>query len=273
MEATSEEIWTRRTERLNYFNYFTEVEEEFVRRRGKPLLISPMDWALVESWKSAGIPLHLVIRAINQAFDSYDSRPRKYRKINSIFYCQQEVESLYAEYRLSQVGAGQNQTAPQLGTTPPETTSSETAPSRRKGKQQAPPFPKELLVEFLERSDQELALAETAARSADRSLVIVAVERARARLKEMSEYVGASIVADAEAIEKDLDAIDRMILESLIKSVGEARIAEIRAEAAGQLQAYRAKMDKSIYEQTLQNFVSRRLRETNRVPRLSLFYM
>lgn len=263
MEATSEEIGPRHSQRLNYFNYFTEVEEEFVRRRGKPLLISPMDWALVESWKNAGIPLHLVLRAINQAFDSYDSRPRKYRKVNSMFYCQQEVESLYAEYRLAQVGAGPNETQPQI----------ETTPSRRKGKQQAVPFPKDLLVEFLDRSDRELGAAESVAKSADRPLVIVAVERARARLKEIKEHVESSAVANAEAIEKDLDAIDRMMLESLIKTSGESLITEMRAEAASQLRAYRTRMDRSIYEQTLQNFVFRRLREINRVPRLSLFYI
>ena len=103
--------------------------------------------------------------------------------------------------------------------------------------------------------------------------MIVAVERARARLKEIKEYVEASAVADAEAIEKDLDAIDRLMLESLIKTSGESLITEMRAEAAAQLRAYRTKMDRSIYEQTLQNFISRRLRETNRVPRLSLFYI
>ena len=263
MEATSEEIGPRHAQRLNYFNYFTEVEEEFVRRRGKPLLISPMDWALVESWKNAGIPLHLVLRAINQAFDSYDSRPRKYRKVNSMFYCQQEVESLYAEYRLAQVGAGPGETQPQI----------ETTPARRKGKQQPAPFPKDLLVEFLDRSDRELGQAETVAKSADRQLVFVAIERARARLKGIKEYVEASAVADAEAIEKDLDAIDRMMLESLIKTSGEKVIAEMRAEASSQLRAYRTKMDRSIYEQTLQNFVSRQLRQVNGVPRLSLFYI
>src|SRR4029078_3555865 len=95
------------TDRLNYFNYFTEVEEEFVRRRGKPLLVSPLAWALIESWKNAGIPLHIVLRAINKSFDAYDARPRKYRKVNSVFYCQQEVEASFAEYRLAQVGGGQ----------------------------------------------------------------------------------------------------------------------------------------------------------------------
>jgi hypothetical protein len=220
-----------------------------------------MDWALVESWKNAGIPLHLVLRAINQAFDSYDSRPRKYRKVNSMFYCQQEVESLYAEYRLAQVGASTL-----------ETTSASQA-SRRKSKQQAPPFPKDVLIAFLDRSDQELAHAETAAKRAERNLVVVAIERARARLKEIKDYVDASEIADAEAVEKDLDAIDRMILDSLLKTCGESSVALMRDEAATQLRAYRAKMDKSIYEQTLQNFVFRRLRETNSVPRLSLFYI
>lgn len=220
-----------------------------------------MDWALVESWKSAGIPLHLVLRAINQAFDSYDSRPRKYRKVNSMFYCEQEVESLYAEYRLAQVGASQIEST------------SATQPSRRKGKQQAPPFAKDVLIDFLARSDQELAQAETAAKRAERNLVVVAVERARARLKEIKDFVEASTTADAESIEKDLDAIDRLILDSLIKTSGESGIAAMRDEAAAQLRAYRAKMDKSIYEQTLQNFVFRRLREANSVPRLSLFYI
>ena len=220
-----------------------------------------MDWALVESWKNAGIPLHLVLRAINQAFDSYDSRPRKFRKVNSMFYCQQEVESLYAEYRLAQVGAN------------PLESPSPAQASRRKGKQQAPPFPKDVLIDFLDRSDQELARAEAEAKRAERNLVVVAVERARARLREVKDYVEASESADAEAIEKDLDAIDRLILDSLIKTSGEKGVAAMRDEAAMQLRAYRAKMDKSIYEQTLQNFVFRRLRETNSVPRLSLFYI
>ncbi len=38
----------------NYFNYFTEIEEHFQRARGTGLfLLSPLDWALIESWKIA----------------------------------------------------------------------------------------------------------------------------------------------------------------------------------------------------------------------------
>jgi len=80
-------------ERLNYFNYFTEVEEEFVRRRGKHMLISTLDWALVESWKNAGIPLEAVLRAIAQAFDKWRSRPPRARihMVNSLAYCAQAI--------------------------------------------------------------------------------------------------------------------------------------------------------------------------------------
>jgi hypothetical protein len=259
LESTSEESSAGRTERLNYFNYFTEVEEEFVRRRGKQLLISPMDWALVESWKDAGVPLHIVLRAINESFDSYDARAQKHRKVNSIFYCQQAVEGSFAEYRLAQVGGGS-----EIKTT--EATSE--APD---GDQSA--FPKEVILEFLARCEDELRLIGTRAEEGARPEIGNAVARARARLTEIiSEIVGSARV-NAESLERDLDAIDRMILEAAARECGEEELKKIRIEAQSQLRSYRKKMDKAIYEQTVQNFVSRRLREINNIPRMSLFYL
>src|SRR5215203_6547747 len=89
---------------LNYFNYFTEIEDAFVRRRGRHLLLSPMDWALIESWKEMGVPLHVALRGIEKSFDSYESKPRK-RSVKSLFYCQEEVEAQFAEWVESQTGA------------------------------------------------------------------------------------------------------------------------------------------------------------------------
>ena len=66
----------------NYFNYFTEIEEHFQRRRGGPLLVSTIDWGLIEIWKDAGIPLEAVLRGIDEAFDKYERRPSKTQKIN-----------------------------------------------------------------------------------------------------------------------------------------------------------------------------------------------
>ena len=53
---------------FNYYNYFTEIEEHFQRTRGTSLfLLSPLDWALIESWKNADVPLEAVLRGTGRA--------------------------------------------------------------------------------------------------------------------------------------------------------------------------------------------------------------
>jgi len=89
----------------NYFNYFTEIEEHFQRRRGTILLLSTLDWALIETWKEAGIPLDAVLRGIDAAFDSYDRRPSKTRKVNSLAFCSQEVLAAAEEMKEAAVGS------------------------------------------------------------------------------------------------------------------------------------------------------------------------
>jgi hypothetical protein len=76
----------------NYFNYFTEIEEHFQRARGTSLfLLSPLDWAIIESWKIAGIPLEAVLKGIDDAFEKWHSRKIKRRSVNSLAYCAQAV--------------------------------------------------------------------------------------------------------------------------------------------------------------------------------------
>jgi hypothetical protein len=76
----------------NYFNYFTEVEEHFQRARGTGLfLLSPLDWALIESWKNSGVPLEAVLRGIDAAFEKWRAKKSKTRMINGLAYCAQEV--------------------------------------------------------------------------------------------------------------------------------------------------------------------------------------
>ena len=77
---------------LNYFNYFTEIEEHFQRARGTALfLMSPLDWALVESWKNAGVPLEAVMRGIDAAFEKWRGRKVKTQMVNSLAFCAQAV--------------------------------------------------------------------------------------------------------------------------------------------------------------------------------------
>jgi hypothetical protein len=77
---------------LNYFNYFTEIEEHFQRARGTSLfLLSPLDWALIESWKNSEVPLEAVLRGIDVAFEKWRSRKVKTQQVNSLAFCAQAV--------------------------------------------------------------------------------------------------------------------------------------------------------------------------------------
>jgi len=79
----------------NYFNYFTEIEERFQQRRGSLLMLSTLDWALIDSWREAQIPLEAVLRGIDNAFDKHDAQKARagarVRKINGLAWAAQAV--------------------------------------------------------------------------------------------------------------------------------------------------------------------------------------
>jgi len=82
---------------LNYFNYFTEIEQFYQSRRESFTLLSTLDWVLIESWKEQGVPLDFVLKGIDRAF----SRAR--RKINSLAYCIKAVEEIIEEQKETRV--------------------------------------------------------------------------------------------------------------------------------------------------------------------------
>jgi hypothetical protein len=134
-------------------------------------------------------------------------------------------------------------------------------------------FPKDVLFGFLARCDEELKTASSRAASSGHIALQNAIDRGRGRLKEITADVATSKHINAESLERDLDGIDRMVLEAARESLGDEELKKLRAEAESHLRSYRKKMEKAIYEQTVQNFVSRRLRELNNIPRMSLFYL
>jgi hypothetical protein len=76
----------------NYFNYFTEIEEHFQRARGTSLfLLSPLDWALIETWKNSDVPLEAVLRGIDAAFEKWRAKRSKTQAVNSLAFCSQAV--------------------------------------------------------------------------------------------------------------------------------------------------------------------------------------
>src|SRR5580658_7161131 len=94
----------------NYFNYFTEIEERFQQRRGSLLMLSTLDWALIETWREAGIPLEAVLRGIDNAFDKHDAKvlrsPGRTRKVNGLAWCAQSVMEAVEQAMEASIGAG-----------------------------------------------------------------------------------------------------------------------------------------------------------------------
>jgi hypothetical protein len=250
---------------LNYFNYFTEIEDAFSRRRGKHLFVSPLDWSLMETWKDRGIPLHIVLRGVERSFDSYEAKPRR-RSVKSLFYCQEEVEAQYAEWLESQLGA----TAP--------TTMAQESPANAEldaTGNGALPFPREVIAGHLAeaRARVERACAEQEARGGGAGELCEALARAAARLSDLEKDFAAAARPDAEQLEGALNDLDNLLDRAVRASLAPAQLEARRADAAAQLEPYRKRMERATYEQTLDSLLAKLLREDRNLPRLSLFYL
>jgi hypothetical protein len=246
---------------MNYFNYFTEIEGEFVKRRGSHMLVSPLDWTLIETWKKRGIPLHIVLRGINSSFDGYDQRLNRGRRVNSLFFCQQEVESLFQEYVESRVGASNGASNGVIGG------DGNGVGQNGNG---ATPFAPATIIEFLKTQCEALWRMET--KQID-PIFRETLGRVSTRLSQIIEDVETSGVVSAELLEMDLVMIEEVILDGLKERAGEEKLGQLRKEAGEKLRRYKQSMEREVYEQTLDNFVAQRLREIYEVPRLSLFYL
>jgi hypothetical protein len=238
---------------LNYFNYFTEIEDAFVRRRGKHLFLSPMDWALMETWNQQGIPLHVVLRGVEKSFDSFEARPRK-RTVKSLLYCQEEVEAQYAEWIESRVGSSPNSNTV-------ETDADKT------------PFSFAAISEHLKRSRSSLSeLANSRKRKGEDDLS-EALARAAALVGEIENDFASGATRDTRKLEDSLTGLERMLNDSMLLVVNATALTALKTEVKDQLKPYRTQMETAVYNQTFDNLLLKRLREQFAVPRLSLFYV
>jgi hypothetical protein len=230
----------------NYFNYFTEIEEHFQRRRGSLLMLSTLDWALIETWREAGVPLEAVLRGIDAAFDKYDARKAKtrVRRVNGLAWCTQEVMAAVEAMMEASVGAN------------PKSEQNEAAPG----------LEQERIAAHLEACAEQLRAA---------ALPGVAAETAgtlATRLGELSTQVSGE-APRLEELERNLTVMEEKLFASLMTAAEEADLLRIREQAARELAPYRSRMQAAQIRQVEQQFVHRRLLEHFRLPRLSLFYM
>lgn len=221
----------------NYFNYFTEIEERFQQRRGSLLLLSTLDWALIETWREAGVPLEAVLRGIDAAFDKHDAkaaRARRTRKVNGLAWCAQAVMEAVEQAREAAIG----------GTTPER-------------EEQESGFEAERIAAFL-RGNASLI---------DTSGAPGAAETAT-RLRELADDPGAP-----EELDRTLGVLEEKLFAALLAGTPEADLVALKEQAARELAPYRGKMQTVQIRQVEQQFLQKRLFEAHKLPRLSLFYM
>jgi hypothetical protein len=231
---------------VNSYPYFTEIEDRFAQRRGSLLMLSTLDWALIETWREAGIPLEAVLRGIDDAFDKHDAKRARagarVRKVNGLAWCAQAV--MEAAQSLADAAIGLHDGAKP---TPAETG-----------------LEHERVAGFLRANAAALraaALPEAAQEAATHTAL---------RLDELAESIQDM---QLDALDRTLTVLEERMVAAVQNAAPEAEIVALRAEAEAALAPYRSRMKTEQLRQVQQQFLLKRLLEKYALPRLSLFYM
>ena len=241
----------------NYFNYFTEIEECYRRCRSSitklsPMaLLSPVDWALIESWKEADYPLEAVLRGIERTFEKFLVRPRRHRLINSLAYCLQEVVSAVEEARAGEGEGG----------------------SRKDSEAVAPPFTVEDILNFLGHNIEAIRKAAGAAGEKGDKVLEQDLAAIRTDLEAVREKPPDQLLADLQELERRFTVLEEKLGASLLRASSVELLGEMRREVERGLAPSRRRLTAVQIESLERQFLKKRLFEHYKIPRLSLFYL
>lgn len=218
----------------NYFNYFTEIEEHFRKARGTGLfLLSPLDWALIESWKNSGIPLEAILKGIDDAFEKWRGRKTKRRLVNSLAYCAQAV--LEAAQR--------------------------TAAGRSRAGMPGAPFGSDDLRDYLNKAAGAL-----------RNRPEPQFQEIAFSLDTLSGDVE-NLMHDLEALERRLTTLEEKMVAVLRGTQSDDDLLSIRESLDRELRPYRGKMTADQLAMLERRYLDNALLERAKLPRISLFYL
>jgi hypothetical protein len=237
---------------MNYFNYFTEIETRFQQRRGSILMLSTLDWALIETWREAGVPLEAVLRGIDSAFDKHEAQrarsARRQRQVNGLAWCSQAVLEAVEQSRDAAIG-----------------TAASTSEPRESG------FENARVARYLLRN---AALLEAAAAK----LALPSLTETAQRLTELASTLESASnlepgTSNLEDTDRTLSVLEEKLVAALLTATAETDLTALRAQADRELAPYRGKMQAVQIKQIQQQLLQKRLLEAHSLPRLSLFYM
>jgi hypothetical protein len=237
-------------ENWNYFNYFTEIEEHFWKKRGAHLLVSPLDWAIMETWQKAGVPLEAALKGIDRAFESYErSRRGAGKPLKSLAYCTDAVLEAAEERQEAAAGAQQS----------------------NDGAAEKEAFSREDVRAYLERNITLLRKA-VAQVSDSQPVVRDLIAQVANSLFGAMTLLEAPGQVDLEDLERRLTILDEKLHAALMSHASEELMLKIRREVDSQLAGYRRKMKAEQLAVVEKQYLQKRLLDEYRLPRLSLFY-
>ena len=233
----------------NHFNYFTEIEEYFWKKRGAHLLVSPLDWAIMETWQKAGVPLEAVLKGIDRAFESYQrSRRGAGRPLKSLAYCTDAVLEAAEESVEAAAGRGP-----------------------KNGRPATEPFSREELRAYFTRNAAQIRSAAAASQLTEADFARKLDEIARS-LESSLSFLESPGTLDVEDLERRLTVLDEKLQALLATQASEDAMLKIRREVDAQLASYRRKMKAEQLALVEKQYMQKRLLEEFKLPRLSLFY-
>ncbi len=245
---------------MNYYNYFTEIEEHFARRRGRHLWISPLDWHLIEMWRNSGIPLHVALRGIDIAMDHYFARqPRTGSRLNSLAYCHDGVMAEYARHLETHQGEEQTEPLPEQAGSRPE------APGERREEPE-----KGAVLELL---NSRIAEMKTLYGKQSSEGAIQGIRRVLLRLEEIARDLETGRHIDLEVLERDLAILDDLLMEMLRPLIAPELFVGWENEAKRELKIYKKRLPKEAYQKIHESFVRRKIHNLFELGELSLFHL
>lgn len=237
---------------MNYYNYFTEIEEHFVKRRGKHLLISPMDWALIAAWRDAGVPLQVALRGIDIAMDGFLARKGSGgARVNSLCYCHDSVMTEYGSHVESRVG--------------------ESSATVLQDAQDRNEPDKTEVFSFL--SARMCEIRDLPAKHCFSGTTLEALDRISGRLEEILGNVKTGNRLDSEALERDLQIVDSLLISELRSCVSPEQMAEWEHEAKTELKIYRKQLPRETFSKIRGNYLCKKVRQEFEIGELSLFQL
>lgn len=241
---------------VNTFGYFTEIEEYFWKKRGAHLLVSPLDWAIMESWQRAGIPVGAVRKGIDRAFESYQRSRRAAggRPLKSLAYCVDAVLDAAEQAKEAAAGSGPDAAAPGVAAPRPES------------------FSREELRGYMKTNTDQLTAAASKQRDRQPELALRIGEVSRS-LAEIVRLLDSPASLDLEDLERRFTALEEKLTAAATTSASEETLVAAHREFDRQLAPYRRKMSAAQLAQIERQYLQKRLFEEFALPRLSLFYM